>query len=112
MPQPPNVMSSKCQSRAYMAILASKWSLLTIHALADGAQRNGDLMRAIDGISQKMLTQTLRQLEDAHIVSREDFQTIPPHVVYELTSLGKSLRNEVRPLIKWVETHMPELGGR
>jgi DNA-binding HxlR family transcriptional regulator len=111
MPLVPNVMSSKCASRAYMALLASKWSLLAIHALAEGPQRNGELMRAIDGISQKMLTQTLRQLEEAHLVNREDFQTIPPHVVYELTPLGKSLRDEVRPLIKWVETHMPELGG-
>jgi DNA-binding HxlR family transcriptional regulator len=94
-----------------MTLLASKWSLLIINALGSGRLRNGELVRAVDGISQKMLTQTLRELEDAHIVSREDFQTIPPHVVYELTPLGKSFQQEAQTLIKWVEAHMPELRG-
>lgn len=68
-------------------------------------------MRALEGISQKMLTQTLRQLEAANIVDREDFQTIPPHVVYQLTPLGESFQQEVHLLIKWVEGNMPELSG-
>jgi DNA-binding HxlR family transcriptional regulator len=109
MPLAPNVMSRKCTSRVYMAHLASKWSLLIINALDDQPRRNGELMRAVVGISQKMLTQTLRQLEEINVVSRHDMQTIPPNVVYELTPLGRSLRNEVRSFIKWVETHMPEL---
>lgn len=105
----PDVMSSKCTSRAYMTLLASKWSLLVINALGNDRRRNGDLMRTVDGISQKMLTQTLRELEEAGIVIREDLGTIPPHVTYELSPLGKSLGHEVRSFIHWVEAHMPDL---
>ncbi|OYU72825.1 MAG: transcriptional regulator, partial [Alphaproteobacteria bacterium PA3] len=89
-----------------MAQLADKWSLLIINALGDGAKRNGELMRSVEGISQKMLTQTLRNLTKLHIVSRQDLQTIPPHVIYDLTPLGKSLRQEAVSLIRWVENHM------
>jgi len=61
-----DVMLSKCISRAYMTLLASKWSLLVINALGDDRRRNGDLMRTVDGISQKMLTQTLPDLAKPH----------------------------------------------
>lgn len=108
---PPNVLSQRCASRRYLALVASKWSLLVINALDDGPARNGFLMRMVEGISQKMLTQTLRDLEATGIVRREDHRTVPPHVTYELTPLGKSLRQEVRSLIAWVEGHMPALGG-
>jgi len=62
-----------------------QWSLLIINALDDGQLQNADLMRAVDGVSQKMLTQTLQQLERSRILARQDLQTIPPHVTYELT---------------------------
>ena len=108
---PPNVLSQKCASRRYLALVASKWSLLVINALDDGPARTGHLMRKVEGISQKMLTQTLRDLETTGIVKREDRGTVPPHVTYELTQLGKSLRQEVRSLVAWVEGHMPALRG-
>lgn len=111
MALPPNVMSRKCSSRLYMSHLASKWALLIINALDDQPRRNGELVRIVDGISQKMLTQTLRQLEDINVVSRQDLQTIPPHVIYQLTPLGRSLCSEVRSFIRWVEAHMPELNA-
>jgi DNA-binding HxlR family transcriptional regulator len=110
MALPPDVMSDKCASRGYMTLLASRWSLLIIKALGNARRRNGDLMREIEGISQKMLTQTLRELEHVGIVARHDLGTIPPHVEYELTPLGRSLRREVASFILWVETHMPEFG--
>ena len=105
----PNVMSRKCASRVFMSLLASKWSLLIINALADDRLRNAELMRAVDGISQKMLTQTLRQLEVTKIIARQDYKTIPPHVTYELTPLGLSLRREVRSFIDWVESNLGEM---
>jgi DNA-binding HxlR family transcriptional regulator len=108
----PNVLAQRCASRAYMAMLADKWSLLVLNALGEGPRRNGELMRAVEGISQKMLTQTLRSLEALHIVERRDFQTIPPHVTYALTPLGQSLRREAIALIRWVESHVPELAGQ
>ncbi|MEY3232974.1 helix-turn-helix domain-containing protein [Aquidulcibacter sp.] len=111
MGQPPNVLARKCASRRYLAFVASKWSLLVINALDDGPARNGSLMRKVEGISQKMLTQTLRDLETTGIVKREDHGTVPPHVTYELTPLGKSLRQEVRSLVFWVESNIPELSA-
>ncbi len=105
----PSVMSEKCASRAYMAMLTGKWSLLVTNALHDGPLRNGELMRRVEGISQKMLTQTLRQLEEMAVVTRKDMQTVPPHVEYELTELGVSFRREVHSLIRWVEGNLPEL---
>jgi DNA-binding HxlR family transcriptional regulator len=111
MGQPPNVLARKCASRRYLALLASKWSLLVINALDDGPARNGSLMRKVEGISQKMLTQTLRDLETTGIVKRDDHGTLPPHVTYELTPVGKSLRQEVRSLISWVESNVPELSA-
>jgi DNA-binding HxlR family transcriptional regulator len=111
MGQPPNVLARKCASRRYLALVASKWSLLVINALDDGPARNGSLMRKVEGISQKMLTQTLRDLETTGIVKRDDHGTVPPHVTYELTPLGKSLRQEVRSLVFWVESNVPELSA-
>lgn len=104
-----NVMSQHCASRVYVALLADKWSLLVINALGEGPCRNGELVRSVEGISQKMLTQTLRTLERLHVVLRKDLQTIPPHVSYELTPLGQSLRSEAVSFIRWVEKHMPDL---
>jgi DNA-binding HxlR family transcriptional regulator len=111
MGQKPNVLARKCASRRYLALVASKWSLLVINALDDGPARNGFLMRKVEGISQKMLTQTLRDLETTGIVKRDDHGTVPPHVTYELTPIGKSLRQEVRSLVFWVESNVPELSA-
>ena len=108
---PPNVLARKCASRRYLALVASKWSLLVINALDDGPARNGSLLRKVEGISQKMLTQTLRDLQTTGIVKRHDHGTVPPHVTYELTPLGRSMRKEVRSLVVWVETHVPELAA-
>ena len=107
----PSVMSGKCASRTYMAMLTSKWSLLVTNALHEGPRRNGELLRCVEGISQKMLTQTLRQLEEMKLVDRRDMQTIPPHVEYQLTELGVSFRREVHSLIRWVEGNLPDLQG-
>ena len=71
--------------------------------------RNGELIRQVDGVSQKMLTQTLRELEELGIVNRYDMQTVPPHVEYELSELGKSLRKKVDGLDRWVEKNMFEM---
>jgi DNA-binding HxlR family transcriptional regulator len=85
-----------------MGVLASKWVLLLMPLLDAGAQRNSELMRSVEGISQKMLTQTLRELEARRIVVRRDFGEVPPRVEYELTALGRSLARAVNVLDKWV----------
>jgi DNA-binding HxlR family transcriptional regulator len=81
-------MSARCSSRRYLATLTSKWSILIVNALGHGPLRNGELLRAVEGISQKMLTQSLQELTALNIIQRDDKKTIPPHVEYRLTDLG------------------------
>ncbi len=97
--------SASCPSRAIIDILASKWVLLLLPILRDGPKRNGALMRAIDGVSQKMLTQTLRDLEHYGIVTRRTFTEVPPHVEYSLTRIGASLADLMLSLDNWVIAH-------
>jgi DNA-binding HxlR family transcriptional regulator len=81
----PNILSVRCPSRKVLELLADKWSVLIIAALTRGINRNGELLREIGGISQKMLTQTLRALERDCIVQRKVYPASPPKVEYELT---------------------------
>lgn len=96
---------ASCPSRAIINILASKWVLLLLPILRGGPQRNRDLMRALEGVSQKMLTQTLRDLEHYGIVTRHDYAEVPPRVEYSLTRIGESLAEVVESLDDWVIKH-------
>ena len=107
--QAPNVYAEACPSRAILELIADKWTLLILPALKRGPVRNGDLMRLIEGVSQKMLTQTLRELERNGLVSRNDYGEIPPRVEYALTGLGRSLADTVRKLDSWAEAHIPQV---
>lgn len=108
----PNVMSARCSSRRYLATLTSKWSILIVNALGDGPLRNGELLRSVEGISQKMLTQSLQELTALNIVRRDDKKTIPPHVEYRLTDLGHSFREQANSLIRWVEVNLRLMSER
>ena len=98
-----------CPSRQVIEILADKWKLLIIHMLSDGTHRNGELMKGIEGISQKMLTQTLRAMERDGIVRRMDYKEVPPRVDYSLTDLGSSLRDCVMALSDWALKHYGQI---
>lgn len=100
-----NPWSAACPSRAIITILASKWVMLLLPTLRAGPKRNGDLLRALDGVSQKMLTQTLRDLERYGIVRRHDFAAVPPRVEYSLTRVGASLADVMGSLDEWVIKH-------
>ena len=104
----PNVFHQHCPARYLLEKISGKWSMLIIDALNDRRLRNGELKRVVEGISQKMLTQTLRELEDIHIVNRIDMQTVPPHVEYELSPLGVSLREKICAMDRWIEENMME----
>ena len=106
---PASVFVQKCPSRLLLGKIANKWTLLIIDALANKRRRNGELLRTIEGISQKMLTQSLRELESMTLVARHDMQTVPPHVEYELTERGRSLRKQVYRLDRWLEENMREI---
>jgi DNA-binding HxlR family transcriptional regulator len=95
--------------RAVSGVLArvgDKWSVLIIVLLGDGPKRFNEVKRMVGGISQRMLTLTLRGLERDGLVTRTIFATIPPRVDYELTKLGHSLRAAVEPLGSWARSHV------
>ena len=86
--------------------VGDKWSMLIVMALSSGSMRFNELLRGIDGISQRMLTRSLRGLERDGLVSRAVTPTIPPRVDYELTELGESLRAPVKALGDWAIAHI------
>ena len=100
-----------CVSRAVLATLAAKWAPLVLRQLSHGTKRYSELRGAIEGISEKMLAQTLRELERDGLISRESFPVVPPHVVYSLTPLGEECAPHIAGLLEWIETHVRELKG-
>ena len=103
------VRAELCPVRDVLDRVGDKWSMLTIAMLDAGPRRFSELRRSIDGISQRMLTLTLRRLERDGLVTRTQFPTIPPRVEYELTRLGKTLLEPVMALGKWAEKHRAEI---
>jgi DNA-binding HxlR family transcriptional regulator len=99
----------ECEVRTILDRIADKWSLLVICVLADGVHRFGELLREIDGISQRMLTLTLRQLEREGLVTRTVFPVVPPRVDYELTPLGSTLLDTIQTLVAWAGEHGNEI---
>jgi DNA-binding HxlR family transcriptional regulator len=98
-----------CELRNILDRIADKWSLLVICVLADGVHRFSELRRDIDGISQRMLTLTLRQLEREGLVSRTVFAVVPPRVDYQLTELGSTLLDTIQSLVAWAGEHGHEI---
>src|SRR4051812_16957184 len=106
---PPSVMDAQCPSRLVLDRIADKWTALIIHILARGTMRYVALQREIGGISQKMLTQTLRSLERDGLVRRTVYPVVPPKVEYDLTPLGRTLIEPLHGLCRWSEKHLAEL---
>ena len=104
-----NLFRAKCLSRFVLDLLAEKWALLVIHSLSQGPKRTSELGRHIEGISEKMLIQTLRRLERHGFVARQAFPEVPPRVHYSLTLLGKRLSLLVTELDTWVEDNYLEI---
>ena len=97
----------QCPSRRFIELIGDKWALLVLHALSNGPRRNGQLMQEIEGISQKMLTQTLRGLERDGLVVRTVHPEVPPRVEYELTRVGATLIEPLDALDAWAREHLP-----
>ncbi|MFF3173933.1 winged helix-turn-helix transcriptional regulator [Streptomyces sp. NPDC057900] len=98
-----------CKAREVLGIVGDKWSLLIVRNLSQGPRRFTELKRAVDGISQRMLTVTLRGLERDGILTRTVHNVMPPHVSYELTPMGVTLREATAPLLKWSITHLTHI---
>ncbi|MFE6862676.1 winged helix-turn-helix transcriptional regulator [Nocardia sp. NPDC057668] len=100
---------AECPARHLLDRIADKWVSLAITALADGPQRYGELRRRLASVSQKMLTQTLRNLERDGLVTRTVTAAVPVRVDYELTDLGRSLLPVMHAIKSWAEHHMDEV---
>ncbi|WAX56234.1 helix-turn-helix transcriptional regulator [Jatrophihabitans cynanchi] len=106
-----DVLAEACPTRQVVNRIGDRWSLLVLYALEHGTLRFQQLRRSVDGVSQKMLTQTLRNLERDGLVRREVFASVPPRVEYSLTELGKGLARRVRGIREWAYEHMDEIEG-
>ncbi|MBI2212749.1 MAG: helix-turn-helix transcriptional regulator [Acidobacteria bacterium] len=104
-----DVLNPNCPSRQVLARIADKWSSLVLLVLSEGTHRYSELQRRIGGVSQKMLTQTLRSLEADGLIRRKVHPVIPPMVEYSLTPLGRSLEGPLSAVRRWAETHLPEM---
>jgi DNA-binding HxlR family transcriptional regulator len=100
-----------CEIRDLLDRLGDKWSLLVVELLGGGTRRFSELRRDIDGISQRMLTLTLRQLERDGLVTRTVHPVVPPRVDYDLTRLGASLLDAVAPLVDWARFHREDIAA-
>jgi DNA-binding HxlR family transcriptional regulator len=108
---PYDIYDDRCPTRDVLSRLADKWALLVLGCLERGPHRFNNLRRSIRGITQKMLTQTLRKLERDGLVSREIFPTVPVTVEYSLSPLGKTLTQTVSLLTLWVEDNMDAMSA-
>lgn len=102
---PWNVLMSTCPSRTSLARIANKWTAMIVIVLSDGPVRFRDIQSKVQGISGKVLTDTLRALERDGVVSRQIYAEVPPRVEYELTELGMTLTEPLEALRSWAETH-------
>lgn len=105
----PPISEDCLAARAVLDRVGDKWSLLVIELLGGGPMRFNELKRAIEGISQRMLTRTVRGLERDGLVTRTMFPTIPPRVDYALTPMGKTLLRPVRALVAWAQEHRQQI---
>ncbi|GGY11958.1 winged helix-turn-helix transcriptional regulator [Streptomyces anandii] len=104
-----DIYAAQCPCREVLDLLANKWSALAIGAMEEGPQRFGALQRRLEGVSPKVLTSTLRRLEDKGFVSRTIYPAVPLHVEYALTDLGRSVARPLAQLRLWVENHIDEI---
>ncbi len=101
-----NPFERNCPSRQLLDRIGDRWTVLVISALDDGPQRFSQLHTTVDGVSQEMLTQTLRALERDGLLTRTVYPEVPPRVEYELTNTGRSLLAPLRALTQWSTENM------
>jgi DNA-binding HxlR family transcriptional regulator len=104
-----NVLAVDCPSRVILSHLTNRWGALVMVALATGPHRFAELRRKVGGVSERMLSQTLKDLEADGFVLRTAHQVVPPHVDYELTPLGQQAAGHVVALVGWIEQALPEI---
>jgi DNA-binding HxlR family transcriptional regulator len=103
------LLSADCPSRDVLKHVTSRWGVLLLVVLMGGVHRFSDLRRKVGGVSEKMLAQTLKWLEADGFVHRKSHATVPPHVEYTLTPLGRQVGKRVASLADWIETSLPAI---
>lgn len=103
------VFAVECPSREILKHVTSRWGVLVLVALREGTHRFSDLRRKIGGVSEKMLAQTLQQLESDGFIDRVSHPVVPPHVEYSLTPLGEDIGRQVESLTDWIEINLPKI---
>jgi DNA-binding HxlR family transcriptional regulator len=103
------LLAEACPSREVLKHVTSRWGVLVLLVLETRVHRFSELRRAIGGVSERMLAQTLQWLESDGLVDRTAFEVVPPHVEYSLTPLGREAAEKVRGLADWIETSLPRI---
>lgn len=104
-----NIYNENCPTRLVLNRIADKWTVLVVGSLSQKTKRFGELKREISGISQKMLTQTLRGMERDGLINRKVYPTVPPKVEYSLTKLGVTLVNVLNEIRNWSESNIEQV---
>ncbi|MEO9963771.1 helix-turn-helix domain-containing protein [Nisaea sp.] len=104
-----DLMAVACPSRDVMRHITSRWGVLALIVLMDKTRRFSEIRRTINGVSERMLSQTLSQLEQDGLVKRVAYPVVPPHVEYSLTPIGREAAEKVQDLADWVELNMQRL---
>ncbi|WP_176509277.1 MULTISPECIES: winged helix-turn-helix transcriptional regulator [Pseudomonas] len=104
-----DVFTGKCKAREVLSHVTSLWGMLCLMALLDGTLRYSELRRKVNGVSEKMLSQTLQRLEGDGLVRRTAYPVIPPHVEYDLTPLGEQAATHVAALADWLEMNLHQV---
>ena len=104
-----NIFNKNCPTRMVLDRIADKWTVLVVGALQGKTKRFGELKKAVDGISQKMLTKTLRGMERDGLIKRKAYPTIPPKVEYSLTPLGVTLVDLLQNIQFWAENNIEQI---
>ncbi|GAB2943421.1 helix-turn-helix domain-containing protein [Hymenobacter coalescens] len=104
-----DLLSANCPSRTVLKHITSRWGVLVLMVLEGHTRRFSEMRRLIDGVSERMLAQTLQWLEADGLVNRVAYEVVPPHVEYSLTPLGQQAAQKVRALADWVEVSFPDI---
>ncbi len=103
------LVSTECPCRNVLKHVTSPWGVLLLIVLMGGVRRFSELRRMVGGVSEKMLSQTLKRLESDGLVHRKSYETVPPHVEYSLTPLGRTVGMRVEALADCIETSLPDI---
>jgi DNA-binding HxlR family transcriptional regulator len=110
--RPGTVFLADCPARLAIEVISSKWAVVTLFALSEGPLRHGDLADLIGGVSRKVLTQTLRRLQQHGLVDRQVYAEAPPRVEYSLTELGQTLKEPIIALTTWARVNGAAVTGQ